>query len=183
MKLLLHICCAPCSIYPVRVLRQANHDIMGFFFNHNIHPYKEYLRRMETLSQYSRRIGLKVIFSETYDLEGFLRTVAFRETERCRFCYYDRLKATARMAKSSGFETFSSTLLYSKFQKHDLIQTIGENVGKEIGIPFFYEDFRAGWKEGVDESRKMEMYRQSYCGCIFSEKERYCRSGGRQSHR
>jgi epoxyqueuosine reductase len=181
MKLLLHICCAPCCIYPVRVLRQENHHIMGFFYNSNIHPYKEYLRRQEALSQYSRRIDLKVIFSETYDMEGFLRTVAFREAERCRFCYYDRLRATARMAKTSGFETFSSTLLYSKYQKHNLIQSIGKTVEKEIGIPFFYEDFRTGWEEGVDESRKMEMYRQPYCGCIYSEKERYFRSGGRRS--
>lgn len=183
MKLLLHMCCAPCSIYPVRVLRQEHHDIMGFFFNNNIHPYREYLKRMEVLSDYSQQIGLKVIFSKTYDLEGFLRAVAFRESERCRFCYYDRLKATARMAKASGFDSFSSTLLYSKYQKHDLIQTIGECVGKEVGIPFFYRDFRPGWKEGVDESRKMEMYRQPYCGCIYSEKERYCRSGGRQGDR
>lgn len=183
MKLLLHICCAPCSIYPVRILRQENFDIMGFFFNNNIHPYKEYQRRMEALSRYSQQIGLNVVFSKTYDLEGFLRQVAFRESERCRFCYYDRLKATARLAKSSGFETFSSTLLYSKFQKHDLIRTIGEAVEKEVGVPFFYKDFRPGWKEGVDESRKTEMYRQQYCGCIFSEKERYCRSSGRQSDR
>ena len=147
MKLLLHICCAPCCIYPVRVLRQENKDIMGFFYNSNIQPYKEYLRRMETLSQYSRRIDLKVVYSEKYDLEGFLRAVAFREAERCRFCYYDRLEATARMAKTSGFDAFSSTLLYSKFQKHDLIQAIGKTVGDKIGVPFFYKDFRTGWKE------------------------------------
>jgi epoxyqueuosine reductase len=183
MKLLLHMCCAPCSIYPVRVLRLEHHDIMGFFYNNNIHPYKEYMKRKEALSEYSQQIGLKVIFSKTYDLEGFLRAIAYRESERCRFCYYDRLTATARMAKASGFESFSSTLLYSKFQKHDLIQTIGETVGREIGIPFFYRDFRSGWKEGVDESRRMEMYRQPYCGCIYSEKERYCRSGGRHSDR
>jgi epoxyqueuosine reductase len=181
MKLLLHICCAPCAIYPLRVLRQGNHDVMGFFFNNNIHPYTEYMRRQEALTQFSRRIDLKVIFSKTYDLEGFLRAVAFREGERCRYCYYHRLEATARLAKASGFDTFSSTLLYSKFQKHELIQSIGETVGREIGIPFLYEDFRIGWKEGVDESRRLEMYRQPYCGCIFSEKERYYRSDHRQS--
>jgi epoxyqueuosine reductase len=183
MKLLLHICCAPCCIYPVRVLRQNNHDILGFFYNSNIHPYKEYQRRMEALAQYSRQIYIQVVFSETYDLEGFLRSVAFRESDRCRFCYYDRLAATARMAKANGFEAFSSTLLYSKFQKHDLIQSIGENVAQEIGIPFFYEDFRTGWKEGVDQSRKIGMYRQPYCGCIYSEKERYYRSSDRQGNR
>jgi predicted adenine nucleotide alpha hydrolase (AANH) superfamily ATPase len=181
MNLLLHICCAPCAIYPVGVLRQENHDITGFFFNNNIHPYQEYQRRADALSRYSRQIDLKVVFSQTYDLEGFLRAVAFREAERCRICYYDRLKATARMAKTSGFDAFTSTLLYSKFQKHDLIQATGEAIGKEFGVPFLYKDFREGWKAGVDESRKMNMYRQPYCGCIYSEKERYCRSGGRQS--
>jgi predicted adenine nucleotide alpha hydrolase (AANH) superfamily ATPase len=182
MKTLLHICCAPCSIYPVRVLRQKNHDIIGFFYNNNIHPYKEYLRRQEALSKYSRQIDLRVIFAETYDMEGFLQAVVFREAERCRFCYFDRLQATARLARASGYDAFSSTLLYSRFQKHDLIQSIGKAVGEEIGIPFYYEDFRTGWKEGVEESRKIEMYRQPYCGCIYSEKERYWRSGGRQGN-
>ena len=183
MKLLLHICCAPCSIYPVQALRHENHDVMGFYYNNNIHPYKEYLKRQKTLSHYSRRIDLPVIYSKSYDMEGFLRAVVFREAERCRYCYFDRLRATARLAKSSGFDAFSSTLLYSKFQKHDLINSIGIAVEQEIGLPFYYEDFRTGWKAGVDESRKMEMYRQPYCGCIYSEKERYCRSDGRQSDR
>ena len=181
MKLFLHICCAPCSIYPIRVLREKNHDITGFFYNNNIHPFKEYQKRQETLSQYSRQIDLPVIFSETYDMEDFLRAVAFRESERCRFCYFDRLRAAARMAKTSGFDAFSSTLLYSKYQKHELIQAIGESVGHEVGLPFFYNDFRNGWQEGVQESRKMGMYRQPYCGCIYSEKERYCRSGSHRS--
>ena len=114
---------------------------------------------METLAQYSRRIYLQVVFSETYDLEGFLRTVAFRENDRCRFCYYDRLKAAARMAKANGFDAFTSTLLYSKYQKHDLIQSIGETVSQEIGVRFYYEDFRSGWKEGVEQSRMMGMWR------------------------
>jgi epoxyqueuosine reductase len=183
MKLLLHICCAPCSIYPVRVLRQEDHEILGFFYNNNIHPFREYLKRQNTLSQYSEQIDLRVIFSETYDMEGFLRAVVFREAERCRFCYFDRLRAAARMAKANGFDAYSSTLLYSKFQKHELIQSIGEAVGDAVGIPFFYKDFREGWQEGVQESRKMEMYRQPYCGCIYSEKERYCRSDGHQSDR
>ena len=114
-------------------------------------------------------------------MEGFLRAVVFRETERCRYCYYDRLLTTAAKAKRSGFDAFSTTLLYSKFQKHNEIQSIGEAVGHEIGLPFYYEDFRTGWKEGVQTSKKMGIYRQQYCGCIYSEKERYCRSADRKS--
>ena len=181
MNLLLHICCAPCSIYPVRALRLNNHDITGFFYNSNIHPYTEYQKRQEALSQYARQIDLTVVIADTYDMEGFLRAVVFRETERCRYCYYDRLLTTAAKAKRSGFDAFSTTLLYSKFQKHNEIQSIGEAVGHEIGLPFYYEDFRAGWKEGVQTSKKMGIYRQQYCGCIYSEKERYCRSADRKS--
>jgi epoxyqueuosine reductase len=173
MKLLLHICCAPCSIYPIRVLRQDGYDISGFFFNNNIHPYTEYMRRQQALSLYARQIGLRLIISDIYDMEGFLRAVVFREADRCRYCYHDRLTGTARLAKRGKFDAFSSTLLYSKFQQHDTIRSIGEAVAQEIGIPFRYEDFRKGWKEGLHISREMGMYRQQYCGCIYSEKERY----------
>lgn len=175
MKLLLHICCAPCSIFPVRILREANHDIMGYFYGSNIHPYSEYMRRRQTLTEYAERIDLKLIFSETYDLEHFLRNVVYREKHRCLFCYEDRLRTTALMARRGKFDAFSTTLLYSKFQKHDTIRTIGVSVSREVGIPFVYQDFREGWKEGVQASKAMGMYRQQYCGCIYSEKERYHR--------
>lgn len=183
MKLLLHICCAPCSIYPVSALRSDNHDIMGYFYNNNIHPYTEYVKRKEALVQYARQIDLKLIIPDTYDMEGFLRSVVFRETDRCRFCYYDRLKATALIAKSGKFDAFSTTLLYSKFQKHAVIRSIGDSIASEAGIPFFYEDYRTGWQEGVTTSKAMGMYRQQYCGCIYSEKERYCPPSKRKSIR
>ena len=181
MKLLLHICCAPCSIYPIRVLRRDRHDLRGFFFNNNIHPYTEYRKRLETLSRYARQIDLNVTVPDSYEMEDFLRAVAFRETERCRYCYYDRLRTTALFAKNGAFDAFSSTLLYSKFQKHEIIASIGKAVGQEVGVPFHYEDFRIGWKEGVQISKEMGMYRQQYCGCIYSEKERYYRSAKRES--
>lgn len=175
MKLLLHTCCGPCTIYPVRILREQQYEVMGFFYGSNIHPYTECIRRRDTLAQYAGSIDLKLIISEAYDLENFLRNTAFREKERCTFCYHDRLKTTALMAKRGKFDRFSSTLLYSKFQRHDHIRTIGESVAKEVGIPFHYEDFRKGWKEGIAVSKKEKMYRQQYCGCIYSEKERYFR--------
>jgi predicted adenine nucleotide alpha hydrolase (AANH) superfamily ATPase len=175
MKLLLHICCAPCSIYPVRILREADHDIMGYFYGSNIHPYSEYLRRRQTLIEYAETIDLKMILSETYDLEHFLRNVVYREKQRCLFCYEERLRTTALMARRGKFDAFSTTLLYSKFQKHDTIRSIGTSVAQEVGIPFVYQDFRQGWKEGVRTSKAMGMYRQQYCGCIYSEKERYHR--------
>jgi predicted adenine nucleotide alpha hydrolase (AANH) superfamily ATPase len=173
MKLLLHICCAPCSIYPLRRLREDGADVMGFFYRDNIHPYTECLKRQETLSDYAEQIDLKLIIPKDYDLEGFLQQVVFREKDRCSYCYHARLQATAHMAKRGKFDAFSSTLLYSKFQKHDLIRSVGESVGKSIGVPFHYQDFRIGWQEGIQTSKSLGMYRQQYCGCIYSEKERY----------
>jgi len=172
MKILLHICCAPCAIYPVRILRK-DMTVMGYFYPHNIHPYAECIKRKDTLVQYAEGIGLPVIFENGYDLEGFLRNVAFREADRCEYCYHARLKATALIARRGKFDCFTTTLLYSKFQKHDRIKLLGQSIGKSVGIPFYYEDFRTGWKEGVAESKALGMYRQQYCGCIYSEKERY----------
>ena len=176
MKVLLHICCAPCAIYPVESLRMGGAEVMGFFYRHNIHPYKECERRQEALQHYAEQINLRLFCQEGYDLEGFIRNVAFRETDRCTFCYHDRLKCAAKFAKRGQFDYFTSTLLYSKFQKHDTIKSIGESIAKDVGVPFLYVDFRSGWKQGIKESKDMGMYRQQYCGCIYSEKERYFKS-------
>lgn len=173
MKLLLHTCCAPCSIYPVNVLRQMGMDVMGFFYRHNIHPFQECKKREDALKLYSQSIELKVIYQSDYKIEKFLQSVVFREKDRCRYCYYDRLKATALVAKKGKFEGFTTTLLYSKFQNHDQIKKTGEALAKKYDLKFFYHDFRAGWKFGIDESKRLNMYRQQYCGCIYSEKDRY----------
>ena len=173
MKILMHLCCGPCSIYPVEVLREEGADIMGFFYKNNIHPYTECLRRQEALEKYAAQINLRVIYQEGYDLEGFIQNLVHREADRCRHCYHDRLRTTALIAKRGKFDYFSSTLLYSKFQKHELVRSIGESVAKSVGIPFYYQNFREGWKEGIEKSKELEMYRQQYCGCIYSEKERF----------
>jgi predicted adenine nucleotide alpha hydrolase (AANH) superfamily ATPase len=173
MKVLLHVCCANCAIYPIKSMREEGLEVMAFFYRHNIHPYSECLRRQEALEAYAEQIDLKVIYQEGYDLEGFIRNVAFRESERCNYCYHDRLRSTALLAKRGKFDYFSSTLLYSKHQKHELIRSIGESIGKSVGVPFLYHDYREGWKEGIECSKQMGLYRQHYCGCIYSEKERY----------
>jgi hypothetical protein len=154
-------------------MREDGLEVMGFFYRHNIHPYTECLRRQEALEAYAEQINLKVIYQEGYDLEGFIRNVAFRESERCNYCYHDRLRSTALLAKRGKFDYFSSTLLYSKHQKHELIRSMGESIGKSVGVPFLYHDYREGWKEGIECSKQMGLYRQHYCGCVYSEKERY----------
>ena len=125
MKILLHTCCGPCTVYPTDVLRNEGFDVMGFFYRNNIHPYTECLKRQDTLQDYADRIELKVILQEGYDLESFIQNVVYRESDRCRHCYHDRLRTTALMAKRGKFDYFTSTLLYSKFQKHDIIRSLG----------------------------------------------------------
>jgi hypothetical protein len=173
MKILLHICCAPCATYPAATLSDSGHQVRGFFFNPNIHPYQEFTRRMAALEDYAGKTGLPIIWDRTYDLEGFLRRIVFREQERCRFCYHLRLTAAAKVARSGKFDVFTSTLLYSKLQNHTLIRELGDQVGRDVGVPFYYEDFRQGWETGITRSKQMGLYRQQYCGCIFSERDRF----------
>jgi len=167
------MCCAPCSIYPVQELRTGGMNVTGFFFNHNIHPYQEYLRRLETVRRYAEMVELEVIYRDEYRLEEFLAGVAREPGKRCLYCYSSRLERVAEAAVESGFESFSTTLLYSRYQKHDLIREMGERIAGKYCIRFHYDDFRRGWHEGIALCRKMELYRQKYCGCIYSEKDRY----------
>ena len=173
MKILLHICCGPCAVYPVEVLRRAGHQVEGFFYNPNIHPYQEFQRRVATLEDYARLAELPMRWDRSYDLEEFLRQVVYREEERCGPCYRLRLRRAGRAAREGGFEAFTSTLLYSRYQQHELIRLTAAAVGEEMGITFYYEDFRPGWQEGVARSKELGLYRQPYCGCIFSERDRY----------
>lgn len=173
MRVLLHVCCGPCSIYPISSLREEGHDLRGFFYNPNIHPFTEFRKRLETMRSYGEKVELPLIADEDYDLEEFLRQAVFREGERCRFCYGMRLKRAAQVAKKGNFEAFTTTLLVSPYQKHQLIADIGAAIGNELGIPFLYRDFRPGYKGAVQISKDEGLYRQQYCGCIYSERDRY----------
>jgi epoxyqueuosine reductase len=173
MKILLHICCAPCTIYPLETLRKEAGSIEGLFFNPNIHPYLEYKKRLEALREYATREGLAVEEAEDYPMEDFLRKTSFMGADRCSYCYEVRLRRTAAQARKGLFDAFTTTLLYSRYQKHELIRETGEAIAREMKVPFYYQDFRVGWEDGVRISKKTGMYRQKYCGCIFSEKERF----------
>jgi len=158
-------------------MKDNGDDVTGYFFNPNIHPYQEYQKRLGALRQYAGKVGLEVIYRDEYLLEEFLRNVSYRVEERCQYCYSIRLEGTAREAKNKAFDGFSTTLLQSTHQNHALIKETGERIAHEIGIPFYYEDFRQGWKKGVEVSKAMGLYRQQYCGCIYSEKERFMKKG------
>ncbi len=172
-RILLHTCCGPCSLYPLARLQDQGWNVHGFYFNNNIHPFREWQRRLEALRTVAETRHLPLIVWDDYDLEGFLRQVVFREQQRCMFCYSLRLEAAARLAKKSRFDAFTTTLLYSKRQKHELVRSLAQQAARKYSITFHYEDYRQGWKEGQEKARRLGIYRQQYCGCIFSERERF----------
>jgi epoxyqueuosine reductase len=177
MNILLHICCAPCAVYPLSRLREDGFSVQGYWYNPNIHPYLEYRKRMDTLQEFSARADLPVAYRDGYDLDAFLGRVAGKGPGRCEQCYRMRLDAAAAEAKQSGNRLFTTSLLYSKYQKHDLIAGVAKEMARERGVGLYYEDFRKGWSKGIAESRAMGLYRQQYCGCVYSEQERYQGTG------
>lgn len=172
-KVLLHICCGPCATYPLEILRQENYEVIGYFYNPNIHPYTEYIKRQEGVEQLAQITALKVIYEKKYNVIDYFQAIAYREHLRCRFCYQMRLEQAAHIAKKGKFDYFTTSLLVSKYQKHDWIKEIGTTIGSKYGIPFLYQDFRAGFMETVVKSKELGLYRQQYCGCLYSEIERY----------
>lgn len=117
--------------------------------------------------------NLDIVIERDYGLRTWMRQVVFHEEKRCAICYDIRLQQSAEYAKNNGFDAFSTTLLYSKYQYHSVITEICHSIAQKYGIDFIYRDFRIGWQRGIDWSIAKELYRQPYCGCIFSEHERY----------
>ncbi|MBN2503903.1 MAG: epoxyqueuosine reductase QueH [Bacilli bacterium] len=173
MKILLHICCAPCSVMSIEALRQEGHDVTGFWYNPNIHPVTEFRNRLNTLKTYAASIELPLIVDEYYGLRMFVENVVDKLDTRCEFCYEERLKKTAIRAKAEGFDAFTSTLFISPYQQHEKLKEIAERVADETKIAFHYVDFRPFFREGQKKARELDFYMQKYCGCIFSEEERY----------
>ncbi len=181
MRLLMHMCCAPCASYPIQKLREEGHEVYGLFYNPNIHPYTEYEKRLEAVKQLEKLYDMPMIYIDEYDLEEFLRRTVYRENIRCQYCYAMRLERAASVAKKGKFDAFTTSLLVSPMQKHDIIKELGKQAGKKFDTKFYYEDFRPYWKNSVERSKELGLYRQQYCGCIYSEKERYLRSEKKRS--
>jgi len=177
--LLLHVCCAPCATYPVVQLRQAGHRPLGFWYNPNIHPWSEHEARRRSLIDYGHLVDLPLVFRAGYDLPGFLRQVAGREQrpERCATCYALRMTTAATEAARRGIPTFTTTLLVSPYQDRERLVAAGRAAAEAAGVQFFAEDFRPGWSERSRLTREYHLYRQQYCGCVFSEFERYTKRG------
>ncbi|NOQ45756.1 MAG: hypothetical protein GQ559_03660 [Desulfobulbaceae bacterium] len=173
MHILMHVCCGPCSVFPLEILREQGHGVDGYFYNPNIHPYREFKRRIAALVQLADLKNFKVEIDRNYGLTEYLRQVVFSEKKRCSICYAMRLEPTAKKAAEQGADAFTSTLLFSKYQNHSLLIEQCEALAEKYSINFYYQDFREGWQQGIDDSITMDLYRQPYCGCIYSEQERY----------
>ena len=174
MKLLMHTCCAPCSVYCIESLRKENIEPTLYWYNPNIHPYMEYKTRKDTLKQYAEMTHVKAIFEEEYGLDSFCKNVINDLENRCtNYCYITRLEKTVKYAKENGFDTFTTTLLVSPYQKHEELKKICKMLADKYKINFLYRDFRVGFREGQAKARELGLYMQKYCGCIFSEEDRY----------
>ena len=173
MKTLLHICCAPCANQPIEVLRGDGLEVAGFWYNPNIHPFTEYRARRNCLREYAASIELPVIERDDYGLRPFVREVAEDISGRCVKCYEMRLFETARQAKELGFDSFTSSLFISPYQNHELMREVAQRAAHEYGVEFLYRDFRPLFRDGQEFAREHGFYMQKYCGCVFSEQERY----------
>ena len=170
----MHTCCAPCSVYCIDSLREEGLEPTLFWYNPNIHPFTEYKARRDCLKDYAAQVNAKLIVKEEYGLDDFCRNVASDIKNRCaNYCYPKRLGETVRYAAEHGYEAFTTTLLVSPYQKHDAIKELCEKLAADAGLKFVYRDFRVGFREGQKKARELGLYMQKYCGCIFSEEDRY----------
>ena len=173
--ILVHVCCAPCATYPVEHLRSLGYAVRGYWSNPNIHPWQEHEARRLCLVDYADRVDLPMEWEPGYHMVSFLRAVSCHEAEgdRCRLCYRLRLEAAAACAARLGIPTFTTTLLVSPYQDQALIREVGETAAARHGVHFYFENFRRGWSIRSQRVREYGLYRQQYCGCIYSEFERY----------
>ena len=174
MKVLMHTCCAPCSVYCIKALDKEGIKPDLFWFNPNIHPYTEYKERRDCLIKYSKsdEVNLKLIIKDDYGLDEFCKNVSSSINTRCMdYCYKVRFEETVKFAKENGYDAFTSTLFVSIYQNHDYMKKICEELAEKYGIEFLYRDFRVGFREGQNEAREKGLYIQKYCGCIFSEEQ------------
>ena len=172
-RLLLHICCGPCSTYSIKRLREQGFEVTGFWYNPNIHPFAEHERRRECIAAYAREVKLPMIEWAGYDMPAYFQAIAGHEAfgERCAICYRLRLERTAEVAQQNGFHAFTTTLLISPYQQQALIRNIGEELAASHSLQFYFENLRRGWSERGHMASEHHLYQQHYCGCMYSERE------------
>ncbi|MFH0976655.1 MAG: epoxyqueuosine reductase QueH [Spirochaetota bacterium] len=177
MNLLLHSCCAPCFGYVHELLRPS-YNVISFFYNPNIAPFKEYLKRHDELKKFCSLKGIEFYTGDfnTKYWTGRVKKYRFsgERSERCRICYEIRLRKTFEFASAKGINKVSTTLSISPHKDAAAINSIGSRLGKEFGIEFLEADFKKndGFRKSIELSRAYGFYRQNYCGCIYSKLER-----------
>lgn len=171
MKLLMHLCCAPCAVYPVQRLRDQGVHVDGYFYNPNIHPLEEYQRRLDTVENYALKANIQVQIQPGF-MQSKWEQFSGCEDQRCTMCYALRLDRVAQAAQQGGYDAFTTSLLVSPYQKHDMIRQIATQAAQRHGVAFEYQDFREGFRQGQQMARDMGLYRQKYCACIHSYHQR-----------
>ena len=176
-RLLIHACCAPClvAVYDDTIKNMINMDIDEFdviWHNTNIHPKIEYEKRKETFVSYVNSMGKTPIMIDEYNMNKFISDVVNLDKTkykmRCEYCYVSRLEKVFEYAKENGYTHVTTTLLISPFQKHDVIKKVCESLAKKYDVIFLYKDYRSLFEEGQQKAKELGMYRQKYCGCIYS---------------
>jgi predicted adenine nucleotide alpha hydrolase (AANH) superfamily ATPase len=152
-------------------LKQEGFSVTGYFFNPNIHPYAEHQKREEAAKEWARQADVSITVVEGYQLEEWFAAVSQDLSDRCKNCYALRLLSTAQAAREQGFDFFSTTLLISPYQRHEQVREAGEEAAASAGVPFYYVDFRPLFRNTYSLARNMNLYRQNYCGCVFSDYE------------
>ncbi len=198
MKLLMHMCCSNCSLYPVKLTREEGMDYTGFWYNPNIHDLEEYSLRLDSVKKLAGLWDIDIHYIEDFSpleyfnalgiadpagaadsllrgtgqltVEDFPLAPAF--PERCASCYRLRLEKTASHAHKQGYSAFTTTLLISPYQDYEGIVKAGNELAEKYNVEFFERDYRPFFREAMNMSRELGLYRQKYCGCIFSRMER-----------
>ncbi len=170
---LVHSCCAHCAAYTVDYWRGQGSEVSALWYNPNIHPYVEHQHRLDTMKSLAQEVTLPLIITEEYGIIDYFRQVVGHESQRCQYCFRLRLSKTVETARQRGFNAFTTTLLISPHQKHDLLQEIGNKLAEEKGVDFLYVDLRKRYSESRRMTKRQNLYRQQYCGCVYSEWERF----------
>ncbi len=172
-SVLVHVCCAHCAAYTIKYWREQGYEVTAFWYNPNIHPYMEHEQRLEAMKALAEQLAVPLIISDGYHIIAYFRQVVGHEGERCGRCFQMRLSRTAEVALENKFDAFTTTLLISPQQKHELIQETGTRIAEEKGIEFLYADLRKRYSDSRHLTKPLGLYRQQYCGCVYSEWERY----------
>lgn len=172
-KMLLHCCCGPCAMYPLDLLTSEGRDLDCYWYNPNIHPQFEFDRRHVSLQKACNHFDVKLISEGEACMEDYWLSREYLNEfdSRCDMCYDIRMDHVAKFCADNGYESFCTTLLVSPYQQHDKIAKISDMKAAKYGVKFDYIDFRPGYRKGQDMAREIELYRQKFCGCIFSLEE------------